>query len=228
MTRLLVLVEDQSEEWFVRDTLAPHLAASGVYAKPTIVLTQRLPQGGGRRGGIGNWGTIRENLRTLLNDTDAWVSTMLDLYGLPADFLGKEDMSGSGNAMAEGLEKQFAAAIGNPRFIPFLTLHEFETLIYSSPRVAAEHFIAPKLEDALQSTVSSVGSPEMIDGGENSHPKARLAHLLKDQGRAYRPVPDGAAILNKIGVPAIRAACGHFDAWVGQLETLGDGRGGRP
>lgn len=49
MTRLLVLVEGQSEEAFVRDTLAPHLTDHSVYATPTVILTKALAQGGGHR-----------------------------------------------------------------------------------------------------------------------------------------------------------------------------------
>ena len=36
MTRLLILVEGQSEEVFAKRTLAPHLAAFGVYASVTV------------------------------------------------------------------------------------------------------------------------------------------------------------------------------------------------
>ena len=55
MTRLLMLVEGQSEEIFVKHTLAPHLAQHGVYVQPPIVLwTKRLPSGGGFRGGVSN------------------------------------------------------------------------------------------------------------------------------------------------------------------------------
>ena len=43
MTRLLMLVEGQSEEIFVKHTLTPHLAQHGVYVQSPIVLwTKRL------------------------------------------------------------------------------------------------------------------------------------------------------------------------------------------
>jgi hypothetical protein len=232
VTRLLVLVEGQSERAFVRDTLAPHLAGKGVYARPTIILTKPLLRGGGHRGGIANWATIRENLAALLGDTDAWVSTMLDIYGLPKDFPGKKDAAGAdgGHAMADALEKQFAAAVGSPRFIPFLTLHEFEALVFASPKTVAEHFGLPRLGPALQSVVDDAGSPESINGGKNTHPKRRLERLLEGQKCSYEAPSDGPILLKKIGVPAIRTACGHFGAWVGLLESLGlgDGSGGRP
>ena len=50
-----MLVEGQSEEAFVKQTLAPWLAARGVHAKPVLLWTKRLPAGGGHRGGVGSW-----------------------------------------------------------------------------------------------------------------------------------------------------------------------------
>lgn len=37
MTRLLMLVEGQSEEIFVKQTLAPHLADHGVFVQPIVL-----------------------------------------------------------------------------------------------------------------------------------------------------------------------------------------------
>jgi hypothetical protein len=223
MTRLLLLVEGQSEEAFVKETLAPHLAESGVYAKPTIMLTKPLSQGGGHRGGVGKWNMIYKNLHRLLKDTDAKVSTMLDFYSLPDDFPGKRDQpaASDGYAMVEELERRFAAAVDHARFIPFLTLYEFETLVFSSPRTVATHFELPRLEVAIQSAVDGAGSPELINGGGDTHPKERLKRLLKRHRYIYGQVLDGGAILNEIGIGGICAACQHFSAWVGQLESLG-------
>ena len=42
MTRLLMRVEGQSEEIFVKQTLAPHLADHGVFVQPLVLWTKRL------------------------------------------------------------------------------------------------------------------------------------------------------------------------------------------
>jgi len=98
MTRLLMLVEGQSEEIFVKQTLAPYLAERGVYLQPPIVLwTKRMPRGGGFRGGASNWHQIRRNLLPLTRDTDAWITTLLDFYGLPEDFPGYQDAFSEGH-----------------------------------------------------------------------------------------------------------------------------------
>ncbi len=45
MTRLLILVEGDSEELFVQNILAPHLENFGVYAHATGVVSKRLASG---------------------------------------------------------------------------------------------------------------------------------------------------------------------------------------
>lgn len=143
MTRLLMLVEGQSEEIFVKHTLAPHLAQHGVYVQPPIVLwTKRLPSGGGFRGGVSNWNQILRSLRPLTHDGDAWVSTLLDFYGLPEDFPGLQEALGAGAAHENvaALQARFAAELNHQRFIPFLALHEFEAWLFSAPDAVAAHF----------------------------------------------------------------------------------------
>ncbi len=84
MTRLLMLVEGQSEEIFVKDTLAPYLAQHGVYVQPIVLWTQRLRSGGGLRGGVSNWGQICRSLSPLTRDGNAWVGTLLKKIGIAA------------------------------------------------------------------------------------------------------------------------------------------------
>jgi hypothetical protein len=224
VTRLLLLVEGQSEMAFVRDTLASHLAGFGVHAVPIVMRTKLTAQGGWKQGGIGNWAVINRNLRSLLRDTSSYVSTMLDFYGLPDDFPGKGELLGSSDVYAavEKLERRFAEEVNSPRFVPFLTLFEFEALVFALPRAVAEHFGLPRLEHVLQGIVDDATSPELIDGGENTHPKRRLVELIDFPDAAYEAKSDGPMIVQQIGIPAIRAACRHFDAWVGQLESLGE------
>lgn len=87
MTRLLILVEGDSEELFVQNILSPHLENFGVYARATGVVSKRLASGKKFTGG-NRWSNVQLSLRPLLADTEAWVTTLLDFYGLPDDFPG--------------------------------------------------------------------------------------------------------------------------------------------
>lgn len=220
MTRLLMLVEGQSEEIFVKHTLTPHLAQHGVYVQSPIVLwTKRLPGGGGFRGGVSNWNQIRRDLLPLTRDGDAWVTTLLDFYGLPEDFPGLPEALGAGNAQEKviALQERFLAEINHQRFIPFLALHEFEAWLFSAPDAIEAHFGKAHLAEKLQSAVQEAGAPELINHGPTTHPKARLKTLVG----AYKETSDGPTLLEKIGIAAVRAACPHFDSWLQRLEALG-------
>ena len=219
MTRLLMLVEGQSEEIFVKQTLAPYLAERGVYVQSPIVLwTKRISSGGGYRGGVSNWHQIRRSLAPLTFDSDAWVTTLLDFYGLPDDVPGYQVARGPGNPRdnVAALQEQLIAEINHPRFIPFLALHEFEAWVFCAPEVVAAHFDCESLAANVQQAVAHAGEPELINHGETTHPKARL----KAMATGYKETSDGPMLMDKIGIPAIRAACPHFAAWLDRLEAL--------
>ena len=220
MTRLLMLVEGPSEEIFVKQILTPYLREYGVYVESPIILwTKRISSGGGFRGGVSNWKQIQKNLKPLLQDSDAWVTTLLDFYGLPQDFPGYEDALKPGNPKDKvvTLQKKFIEEMGNPRkFIPFFALHEFEAWLFCSPVTVAQHFGNQNIATSIQSAVTQAGEPELINHGEDTHPKSRLQNL----GIGYKETSDGPTIIGKIGIPIRKGACSHFSSWLDRLETL--------
>lgn len=219
MTRLLMLVEGQSEEIFVNRTLKPHLEERGVYVQPPIVLwTKRHPAGGGFRGGVSNWNQICKSLLPLLRDRDAWVTTLLDFYGLPDDVPGCAQARGPGDprVLVAALQNELSAALGHPRFIPFLALHEFEAWVFCGADTVAAHFDRAPLADKVRQAVAQAGGAELINQGQDTHPKARLKALVP----AYKETSDGSTMLGKIGIPTIQAACPHFSGWLTRLEAL--------
>ncbi len=64
-----------------------------------------------------------------------------------------------------------------------------------------------------------VYSPELIDDGANTAPSKRIIALIPQYGTTKRA--RGPLIAAAIGLPAIRAKCPHFDAWIKRLEELG-------
>jgi hypothetical protein len=54
---------------------------------------------------------------------------MVDLYSLPNDFPGYEAgmANPGGTSQADALQQSLAAEIGDPRFIPYLQVHAFES-----------------------------------------------------------------------------------------------------
>jgi len=89
MKRVLVLVEGQTEERFVKGQLQPHLWPMGVDPQPKIATTKRVKTGPDFKGGVITFSQAENDLRRLLNDSGASsVTTLLDFYGFPRDFNG--------------------------------------------------------------------------------------------------------------------------------------------
>lgn len=155
----------------------------------------------------------------LTYDGDAWVTTLLDFYGLPDDFPGYQEALGPGDPRlhVRVLQDRFAMEIGHARLIPFIALHEFEAWLFSAPDVVAGHFNSVALAAKVRKAVEQAGEPELINQGPDTHPKARL----RGMGASYKETSDGPILIEKIGIPAIRGACSHFAGWLDRLEALG-------
>jgi hypothetical protein len=219
MTRLLVLAEGDTEELFVREILAPHLTGFGVYATATGVVSKRLASGKKITGG-NHWDNVRTTLNHLLQDSDAWVTTLLDYYGLPDDFPGVGTgyaLTSSAVAHLNSIERALAGAVNHPpRFIPFLVLHEFEAWYFASPKQVAAYYGQEGIARLMRNASDEAGGPEAINHGKETHPSKRL----ENYGVGFRKTT-AVALLKEIGIPSIRAACPHFSAWLDRLEALG-------
>jgi len=143
---------------------------------------------------------------------------VLDFYGLPDDVPGYKAAYALGHPCDKVIElhKNLSDELNHPKFIPFFALHELEAWIFCDPEVVATHFNHANLAADMQRAVAQAGGPELINHGKTTHPKARLKSMVP----GYKETSDGSTLLGKIGIPAIRASCPHFSAWLSQLEAL--------
>ena len=96
-------------------------------------------------------------------------------------------------------------------------MHEFEALLLSAPEKFAEQFEHREKQIAmLLAECDQFASPELINHGQHTHPKARITKYLED----YRANVDGPLLAQAIGLPQIRQKCSHFDQWLTMLENL--------
>lgn len=221
MKKGLILCEGQTEETFVKHIIAPHLLHNGIVAIPTLIVTKQQRSGMASRGGITRYQQVRRDILNLLCDTSATlVTTLIDYYGLPADFPGVATLpEGSPYQKVAHLEQAFAQDIGNARFFPYFMLHEFEAFLFVQPEVMTqtlETFDRRGSLGPLFSNPRSVASPEEINDGLHTHPAARI----QGHFRQYRKALHGPLIIEKIGLSTIREKCPHFDAWLRRLEGL--------
>ena len=126
MIRIHILVEGQTEETFVRDLLQPHLITKNIFLTPIIIATKRTKGGTKFRGGITSYQRVKKQILLLLRDTSAVaVTTMIDYYGLPDKWPGKDSVSGrTCFERVAYLEKAFQDDINHRRFIPYLALYQ--------------------------------------------------------------------------------------------------------
>lgn len=87
---------------------------------PRIAAVSRNTPRPPARGDIRQW--LKED-----GASDARFTIMFDLYGLPTDFPGYEDAKGESDPhrRVSALEQALGRDISDPRFIPYLQLHEF-------------------------------------------------------------------------------------------------------
>lgn len=218
MTRLLLLVEGQTEETFVRDVLGPHLSKRNVHCRPITIATKRTHSGGKFRGGVVSTEQVRRELDRLLQDSDAHVSTIVDYYGLPEDFYGMAQRpAGDSRERVEFVEAAWGRAVQRAKFVPHVVLHEFEAWLYSAPVEFAREFDPPGVAHELERIATRAGGPEHVDDGPATAPSKRLLELWP----AYQKPLDGPRILQAMGLARVRSVCPHFDAWLARLESLG-------
>lgn len=216
MSRIYVLVEGQTEEAFLRELLVPHYARLGHYLQPIIVSTSP-----GYRGGVVSYAKVRPQIvRLCKQDPNAYVTTMFDLYALPADFPGKGmpayPATAAGHQKALFLEAQLTQDIGQVNFRANLLVHEYEALLFTQPSVFAQWTEDVSVVNALVQAVASAGAPEDINESPQTAPSKRILAVMP----GYQKTFHGPLIACDIGLDAIRQACPHFHAWLLAVEAL--------
>jgi hypothetical protein len=220
LTRAYVLVEGQTEETFIKRVLGPQLAAADLFLTPILVATKRVKEGRKFKGGVTRYEPVRRDLLRLLNDRGAVaVTTMIDYYGLPGDFPGLASLPTGSSCYqrAAALEEALRSDLDDPRFRPYLSLHEFEALLLTSPLEIGGVLLESSAMEQLSQEVRSFASPEEIDDGPETHPASRILRHMP----AYRKALHGPLVIERIGLPALRQSCPHFNEWVTWLESLG-------
>lgn len=215
MTRVHVMVEGQTEETFVRKVLYDHLLHRGVFLNPILLRTSA--QG---KGGVVTCGKVRWQVsRQCLSDADATVTTMIDLFRLPNDFPNKQACAGGQlYHRVECLEQAFGNDVGCQNFIPYLSVHEFEGLLFSDPGKFGKWFDDPRWLQQLTASVAAFKNPEYINDGPNTAPSKRVEEAFGSAG--YQKPFHGPMIAIDIGLETMRERCPHFAQWVASLEAL--------
>jgi len=221
MTRIIVVCEGQTEQSFCNDVLLPHFSRFEIFlTTPTIKKTY---------GGIVRWSALKNQIeRHLLQDKTAFVTTLIDYYGLYAhhqfpDWDEAErtvDRNERLNIIEKGMQNDLQENI-RKRFIPYIQLHEFEGLLFSDISVFDRNFEIQEFSDYkyLVSTIDENPNPEMINNGNDTAPSKRLSKILKPYSSK---VLYGSMLAQEIGLTKIREKCPRFNNWILKIERIKD------
>ena len=227
MARVLILVEGETEETFVKELLAPHLSMRGHVAEARLMGNARLRA---RRGGIRPWPSTRADiLRHLGSDAGIRVSTMVDYYALPASGDGAWPgraaaaplaFASKAPTMVAALASDVAFSMGRNfdprRFVPYVMMHEFEALLFSDCERFARGIGQPELAARFEKVLQSFASPEEINDSPLTAPSKRVIEIVPTYQKPFH----GNVAALEIGLDAMRAACPTFDDWVTSLERI--------
>jgi hypothetical protein len=218
--RVLILVEGQTEERFVKDVLGPAFWEKKLFFQATILVTKRVKAGPNFKGGVTNFARFEKDTRRLLaSASEGLVTTMLDFYRLPLDFPGMRSLAPNWVPLRRVIhvEKAIAWHFGSPKnLIPFLALHEFEAWLFSSPDELPRVMTESRKQPQFAAICNSVATPEEINERPQFAPSKRIEALFP----AYKKTLHGPTTAARIGLDRIRARCPHFDGWIRKLEAF--------
>ena len=198
MVRVGISVEGETEKKFVEMVLSPYLLGKEVYLEAKNIT------------GNVSVDRVKVELRNLSYSFD-YVTTLYDFYG----FKNKK------NYTKKMLEQKIHDKFDDStrwKIIPYIQMHEFEGLLFSSPQSIAKILKNDKLKEWAESILNKFNSdPEKINDSKQTAPSKRL-----EEKTNYIKTLDGPSIANDIGIEAIRKKCAGFNAWISTLEKLND------
>ncbi|MDE5938440.1 MAG: DUF4276 family protein [Lachnospiraceae bacterium] len=221
MKNFRIVTEGQSETNFVNRVMVPYFADRCILIPITVVTKTDSRRGKTYKGGVGNYGQIRNTLlNTLANaakNADSYVTTMFDFYRLPIDVPGVLDAEKVSDPYkkVEIIEREIQKAeeYDGKFFFPYIELHEFEAMIFSDITKLEEAYFEEDLT-ALKECVKVQGNPELINDGAETAPSKRIMNCIDNFDKANV----GVDVLGKIGIENIAAKCRHFAEWLQRIE----------
>lgn len=213
MKRLYTYCEGQTEEAFVKRLLYPYFIIKDIYIIPIICRTKEGPQGTFKGGIVDYNKVVKEVRRYCLQHPNEKVTSFIDYYGL--NNLPQSIITLDKYMLIEDLELHLKNDIGCQNFIPYISLHEFESLLFSDP--TQFDYLNSDAVIKFNEILDEFGhNPELINNGKETAPSKRILKEIADYGK----ILDGNRIAERISLEIIRQKCRHFSQWITQLENI--------
>lgn len=221
---VMVIVEGKTEEIFIKSLLQPYLDQKMIFMTPVQVSKP------GQKGGDVRFERVKRDLEIFLKQRpDTYVTTLVDFYGVhewpgidqvPANASPAEIAEIVNGATRDAVIELFAAQRADRRFIPYMSIHEFEALLFSdSESLAAELGVA---EELVRAVLNECGEPEAINNNPAMAPSKRLNGWSRS-GK-FLKTTTGIEVARRIGIQKMRTQCPLFHAWLQRFEALVEGQ----
>lgn len=217
------VVEGQTEKAVFNEILRPYIN-NETKSEMVFSLIKSTKQGG-----IAKFDKILPQLRNLIkrDKNKTIVTTFFDYYGIhdSHDFKFYNEAKVQQKNALKGvclLEKGMTQRLNEKNvdtrnFIPYIQLHEFEALLFSSDIGFKELFDNSSVIAKLNEIRKRYPNPENINDDQNNAPSKRILKIVLKHKAIYQKESGGLSIAKKIGIHTIMEKCPRFNKWVNSL-----------
>ena len=212
MKRIYVYCEGQTEESFVNNLLTDYFSQKEIQVTPIICTTKRTSVRK-FKGGISSFEKFSKELKIICKQhPNEKVTTMIDYYGLPNDFPGINLPEPDIYKKVEQIEVSIKENIGVENLSVYISLHEFESLLYSEPNVFCSfgNSVDRQIKEIKENFNNN---PEKINDSKETSPSKRILGCIAD----YSKISDGTKLAKEIGIEKMMQECKHFKEWIERL-----------
>lgn len=218
MKRVIIICEGETEKEFCTTILAPYFSKQKIYLQSPLIKKSM--------GGIVKWKDLKKQIENHLKiDTDAFVTTLIDYYGLYRKYkFPKWEIAESKpdrNIRMDILEKGMYDSVSDDvryRFLPYIQLHEFEGLLFNDEKYFHEQIPKNELKgtEELTEVFKNYENPEMINNNQETSPSHRLERIIS----GYNKIVYGNILAEAIGLENIKNKSPRFNNWITNIENI--------
>lgn len=227
--KLYIICEGQSEQAFVDHALAPYLYANGCQMEICApILKSPKVNNQSHKGGRITFLRIKSYIEKFLKqEQDCFITTFIDFYALGNDFPGYKEaqiITDLYNKIAS-LEQAFIKEINNKRVIPYLQIHEFETLYFADSDTFTQtddtlDTIALKhIKKNFEQVNAQFINPEEINNSHKTAPSKRIEQFFESIQLKYKKPYYATLYAQSCNIKILREKCQHFNTWINQILT---------
>lgn len=157
------------------------------------------------KGGLSKYSHLKRDILNVIYEPNCFVTTLIDFYRLPKDFPGFEESQNisNSNGQVTFIEESVLLDIENSQtrefnnLMPYIQLHEFEALIFSSKESVPDIFDSNEFDmKKLNRLIRDFPNPEDINNDPNTAPSKRLKSIIPP----YNKVIHGIQLIEEIGL----------------------------